>query len=352
MASILKRTSSAGETSYLVQVRLRGSPPQNATFQRLTDAKKWAASIESAIREGRHFKTSEAKRHTLADLFDRYVEQIAPRKKNARNDERHLQHFKKDIGRYLLSDVSSSLINEARDRLRDGKRADSTVNRYMVTLSHCFTVAVNEWEWLQENPCRKIRKLKEPRGRTRFLSRDEIDLLLEACRRKKSTDLYDAVVLSLSTGARQGEIWQLRWEQVDFARQVITLTETKNNEIRLLPLTGIAFESLAERSRFRRIESSYVFPQGKDPSKPIDLKDPWEAALKEAGITDFHWHDLRHTAASYLAMNGASLAEIAEVLGHKTLAMVKRYAHLSQAHTAKVVESMNKSMFKELKRVC
>ncbi len=351
MAAIRKRTNSDGEIAFHTQVRLRGYPTQTASFERLTDAKRWAASTESAIREGRHFKTAESKRHSLADLIDRYLEQIAPQKRNHKNDIRHLLYFKKKIGHVLLSDLTTAIIVEARDSLRDGTRSDSTVNRYMVSFSHPCTIAANEWEWLQDNPCRKIKKLKEPRGKNRFLSEDELQRLLDVTRSKRNPDLYHSIVLSLSTGARQAEIMGMEWKQVDFRRQVITLYETKNNEIRLLPLSGLALECLQERVRTRRIDTELVFPQAKNPQNRTVLRLPFEAALKEAGIESFRWHDLRHTAASYLAMNGASLAEIAEVLGHKTLSMVKRYAHLSQAHTASVLEKMNRAMFKELSRV-
>ena len=102
---------------------------------------------------------------------------------------------------------------------------------------------------------------------------------------------------------------------------------------------------MEERTKIRRIDTDLVFP-GRRRNRPIDLRTPFETAVKRAGIEDFRWHDLRHSAASYLAMNGATLAEIAEVLGHKTLAMVKRYAHLSQAHTARVVEAMNVKIFR------
>ncbi len=123
--------------------------------------------------------------------------------------------------------------------------------------------------------------------------------------------------------------------QVDFARRAITVLETKNGEIRSLPLVGHAFDLMEERAKVRRIDTDLVFP-GRKKNRPVDLRTPFETAVKRAGIEDFRWHDLRHSAASYLAMNGATLAEIAEVLGHKTLAMVKRYSHLSQAHTTRV----------------
>ena len=214
----------------------------------------------------------------------------------------------------------------------------------------------------------KVAKPKKPRGRVRFLSEDETGphgevipgertRLLEACRESDSPDLYAAVVLSLATGARQQEILGLTWPQVDFTRRVATLYDTKNGEVRNLPLAGLALELLKERSRVRRTDSNLVFPgrfksrqpgQRLDeapPRRPVNLRSSFDAALRRAGIEDFHWHDLRHSTASYLAMNGASLAEIAEVLGHKTLNMVKRYAHLSEAHTSRVVEAMNRRIF-------
>jgi len=92
---------------------------------------------------------------------------------------------------------------------------------------------------------------------------------------------------------------------------------------------------------------AYVFP-GRSGASPVNLWDAWRYALRRAGIEDFRFHDLLYSAASHLAMNGASLAEIAEVLGHKTLSMVKRYAYLSEQHTARVVERMKRAIFGEV----
>ena len=172
---------------------------------------------------------------------------------------------------------------------------------------------------------RKVSKLKEPRGRVRFLSDDERTRLLKACKQSSNTDLYPAVVLSLATGARQKEIMGLRWLDVDMQRCMITLHDTKNGERRASPLHGHVLELVRERSRVRRIDTDLLFPSPKNPQQPIDLRRPWENALAQAGIEDFRWHDLRHSAASYLAMNGATLSEIASAIGHKTLQMVKRY---------------------------
>jgi site-specific recombinase XerD len=110
-------------------------------------------------------------------------------------------------------------------------------------------------------------------------------------------------------------------------------------------LSGHGLELLKEHGKIRRIDTPLLFPSKAIPSQPIDLRKAFENATKAANIDNFKWHDLRHCTASYLAMNGASLAEIAEVLGHKTLSMVKRYSHLSDSHVSNVVASMNNKIF-------
>lgn len=369
MANINKRAASDGTIRYQARVRLKGYPEQAATFERLTDAKRWVQNTEAAIREGRHFKTSEAKRHTLAEMIDRYLRDVMPTKpKSAKDQTRQVEWWKARLGSYTLADITPALLAEYRDKLASGMlddgsmtreikqangktktlpvepRSPSTVLRYLAALSHAFTIGVKEWGWVESNPVMKVTKPKQPQGRVRFLSDEEREALLREVQASNHPDLYLAVVLALSTGARQMELMSLRWDQVDLKRKVITLYETKNGEIRALPLVHHAYELMQERAKVRRIDTNLVFP-GAKPDKPILLRAPFEKALERAGILNFHWHDLRHSCASYLAMNGASLAEIAEVLGHKTLQMVKRYAHLSHAHTSKVVERMNQRIF-------
>jgi integrase len=138
----------------------------------------------------------------------------------------------------------------------------------------------------------------------------------------------------------------LRWPDVDLKRGTLTFQQTKNGERRTVPLTGPALALMQQHARVRRIDTVLVFPN-KTGKRPVGIREAWEYAVKRADVADFRFHDLRHTFASYLAMNGASLLEIAEVLGHKTLAMVKRYAHLSEAHTRGVVERMNRAVFGE-----
>lgn len=352
MALIEKRMTDDGKISYRVRIRIKGSPQESATFARLTDAKKWVQSIESAIRENRHFKVTEAKRHTLSELIDRYCVNVLPNKKSAKTQFQQLNWWKTKIGSRPLSDITPSLIAEYRDELgreitiRGKPPSPATVVRYMAALSHAFTIAVKEWGWMEDSPMRKVTKPREPRGRVRFLSDEERIRLLESCKESSSPYLYPVVVLALSTGMRSGEIMGLTWDNVDLNRGRAILHETKNGERRAVALKGHALELLKELGKVRRIDSNLLFPAKETKTtKPIDLRKPWEAAVQKTELHDFRFHDLRHSAASYLAMNGASLAEIAEVLGHKTLQMVKRYAHLSEGHTARVVESMNQKIF-------
>lgn len=363
MANIECRKDTNGFDRYRVKVRLRGHPPASGSFKRLTDAKRWAQSTEAAIREGRYFKTTEAKRHTLGDLVERYITEVLPTKpKNASNSKQHLLWWQTKLGAYALADVTPALVVKCRNDLlatttrRGTKMANATVVRYMASLSHAFSLAMKDWQWIDDSPLRKVSKPKEPRGRERFLSDDERHALLQACKASASRFLHIVVVLALSTGMRRGEIMALRWPQVDIPRGRILLLETKNDTSRAVPLTGLALTMVGDLAKVRRIDTDLVFYGDVHPKansktgakidiKPVDLTKPWTTALRKAELENFRFHDLRHSAASYLAMNGATTIEIAAVLGHKTLQMVKRYSHLANSHTSSVVTAMNEKIF-------
>jgi integrase len=363
MANIESRRANDGTITHRVKVRLKGHKPASATFARLTDARRWAQSTEAAIREGRYFKAPEAQRHTVTDLVDRYVEEILAHKpKNASNTQRHLEWWKAQIGSTLLSDLSAATITEHKNKLlatqtrRKTLMSPATVVRHMAALSHALNIAIRDWEWLDDSPMRKVTKPRQPRGRERFLSDDERKRLLAVCRQSGSEHLYTVVVVALSTGMRRGEIMGLRWGMIDVALQQIRLHATKNDTSRSVPLVGHAMELLQRMRPAGCSDDDLVFPGTSRKHstisstvpvelKPVDIKKPWSTAVKKADLSDFRFHDLRHSAASYLAMNGASTVEIAAVLGHKTLAMVKRYSHLGQSHTRGVVQAMNDKIF-------
>jgi integrase len=254
-----------------------------------------------------------------------------------------LTWWNQQLGHVRLDQLTPARLTACRDLLAQ-TRAPATTNRYLAVLSHAFTVAVQEWGWLEASPMRGVRRLREPRGRVRVLSDEERLRLLEACHGSHNRCLYPVVLLAVSTGARKMEILSLRWPDVDLKRGVLTFHETKNKERRSVPLTGKALPLMQHHARIRRIDTPLVFPRA-DGLKPSDLRYAFRQALREAGIIDFRFHDLRHSTASYLAMQGASLVEIAEVLGHRTLQMTKRYTHLTEAHTRHIVERMTAAMF-------
>lgn len=331
MAYIQKREHSNGHITYRARIRINGMPDKSATFTSRNQAKIWAQKMEADIRQGRYFPKQESKERTFGEFIDRYIEKELPKKPKSLNKQTsQLLWWKKYLGAYFLCHISPSMLAELRDQLlsettyRGKLRSSSTVNRYLAALSQALTIAVKEWGWLKENPFLKISRLRESKGRERYLEKEEITCLLKACRQSKSPYLYGIVIFALGTGARRGEILNLKWEDVDFVRSTATFCDTKNGETRTVPLSRSVLECLEQERKHRLILSPKVFPC-------IEIRTAWENAVEKADLKQLRFHDLRHTAASHLAMNGASTLEIAAILGHKTLSMVKRYSHLALA---------------------
>lgn len=358
MATIEKRVDSTGCTTYRVKVRVKGYSPETASFQRRTDAKHWASNIESAMREGRHFNKPESRVRTLSESIERYQKEALPNLKDQSSRTYHLAWWANEIGFKVLGDIRASTISECREKLRQSPsdfgrhkgqiRSETTVNRYLASLSALLSIAVREWDWLESNPCKNVKRGKEPRGRVRFLSDKERIDLLEGCENSKLLELKIIVLLAMTTGARRGEIMNLRWRHMDLKSNKMTLVETKNGDTRSVPLVNPALKEIQYWTKIRSIdEDSYVFPGRTDitRNKPIDFDKAWREALFISGVTDFRFHDLRHTAASYLAMNGAGIREIGDILGHKSLAMVQRYSHLCDDHKRATVERMATAVF-------
>jgi integrase len=191
-----------------------------------------------------------------------------------------------------------------------------------------------------------VSKPKESRGRVRYLDNDECKRLLVSCRASGSEALYLIVVLALTTGMRRGEILGLRWDDIDLERACLTLHVTKNGDRRCVPLVDRTLELFKQRRTGPQQDGQLVFP-GRG-GKPLEIGRSWNSAVKRAGVDDFRFHDLRHTAASYLAMQGSSSLELAELLGHKTLQMVKRYTHLSTAHARASLIKLDAIVFREM----
>lgn len=371
MATFQKRKNDDGTQGYRVMIRLKGHPQASATFARLTDAREWAAKTEADMKAGRWF--GAARRKTFADLLEKYKVAAAPNLKTWADVERRLGYWRDKFGSDLLENITPDRIAECRDELLakpktygSGKRSGADVNRTIAALSAAMTHAVKVLHWIGHNPCERVTKPKEAGARVRFLSDEELPRLLEAVRKSDHPDLLPAVLLALTTGARRGEIMGLRWSQIDFKGRTITLNhgETKNGTGRALPLVGEVAELLQARAKVRRIGDDRVFPPAEGCTRPLNLREPWKAALVAAGIdvrpatrsgrgkqsapdamtSDFRWHDLRHTAASYLTMAGVSAIEIARVLGHKTLAMSLRYSHLAPGRVTELGDKLAERM--------
>lgn len=333
MATIRRRERKKG-TVWQVQVRLAGHEHVSKTFESREEAVSWARRMEGQIESRRDKPRSE---RDLGEAIGRYLDTVEPHKaESTRHSRKHrFEWWYKHHGTKLLSELTPDVIAEARDHLDQRGLSPATVNRYLTALSAVMRYAAEDWGWIDANPVSKVRRLPEGQGRVRYLEQGEIKTLLEECR-KEGHELHLLVLMALATGMRRGELLSITWDQVDLQRRLIVLPDTKTGERRGIPISGALLEAI--RDYPRRLDSDLLFPSCET---WWALRQPWEEALARAKIEDFRFHDLRHTTASHLAMNGATPHEIADVLGHKTLAMVRRYSHLSPDHVAGVVESLS-----------
>ncbi len=213
MATIRKRPGKRG-VRWQAIVRIGGHPTQRETFSTKTAAQSWARTTETAIVDGRRFPNREAKRRTVRDLLERYKTSEIPKKGDTDNPTRQADFWINRLGDLRLFQLSPAVIVEVRDELAI-KRSAATVNRYLALLSHACTTAVREWEWMESNPLQRVKRLKEPAGRVRFLDDDERGRLLSAVKASDYPHLYVITLIALTTGARRGEIFSLRWRDID-----------------------------------------------------------------------------------------------------------------------------------------
>lgn len=288
------------------------------------------------------------------DVIDLYMSEYAGRD-SARIHR--LAWWKAQVGAIALQDLSDDHVHAALEALANrearyyaGKDADgqaihkakrkalspASINRYAAALGAVITWAIRRRVAPKGyvHPCRSIERRPENNERVRYLSDDERARLLEACRRAKWPRLYVLVMLALTTGARKGELLALRWRDVDFERGVALCGRSKNGDAKALPLVPVVVEALKP---FTGKPDALVFPSARNPEKAFTFEPQWAQALGEAKVSRFRFHDLRHSCASMLAASGATLLEIADVLGHRQLQMAKRYSHLTTGHKAALV---------------
>lgn len=348
MATIEKRRTKDG-FKYRARVRVEGNLIRTATFSSKTLAREWAVKTENELRNQKHIPDLNARNHTVGDLINEYITHMDERGlSSAKTIKFQLKEWQKFIGHIQLYSLGPTVITHALNQIAKIKyggrtKSPATLNRYLAALSCALSYGVKSLGWIDINPVSRVEHKRENRGRVRYLSDVERERLLDAAKESRNKSLYTIIILAISTGARRMELLSLKWSDVDLKSGWAVLEHTKNGEMRGVPITGPAL-GLMRNLYNNRKSDVWVFPNENN-SGPCDIKRSWNTAVKRAGLSDFRFHDLRHTCASYLAMNGATPNEIAAVLGHKTLSMVRRYAHLSDAHKSSVVASMNAKIF-------
>jgi integrase len=329
MPSYTKRKNSDGTTAVLAQVRVRPFKADNKTFANMDDARAWAEPRQRELKKLRREGNSQKNltTFTLAQLIELHLADPETQALNTLEGRKQLLGWwSKELGGEKILELGIHKVRAARDRLCQG-RQPATVNRHI----SAFRTA---WNWARGSGYIPVEKvfwpkltLREPSGRVRFLNDSELTAVLAAAE-KYAVWMHAAVVTSLATGLRQGELLRLEWKDVDFDKQTVVVLISKNKKRRLVHLPTPAIESL-KKLRHDRIGRQLIFvrPDG----EPVDssfLYYHWDVLRTQVGLIDFRWHDLRHSTASYLAQNGATLLEISGVLGHSSPAMTQRYAHL------------------------
>lgn len=295
---------------------------------------------------------------TLKELLEKYEENYKDQASYTNSKCHFIENFKEYFGEDTRLDnikyveLETYRNHQKRKPTKSGSvRSVATINREMVCLHHIFEKAT-EWDMGERNPFSRGKSLlvKENNKRVRFLTEKEIQKLLPEC----SKHLRAIVICALNTGMRKSEILSLEWSQV--RNGFIYLEKTKNNEARQIPVNGVleALFSELKKAQGLGVRNVFTFAKGEhkiradEPVKerkgpaPLpemikNVRTAFAGALNRAGIVDCRFHDLRHTFASRMVMRGAGLKDIQELLGHKSMTMVLRYAHLTQEHKTAAV---------------
>lgn len=278
----------------------------------------------------------------LSEFIDKtYMVWAKTNKKSWHDDELICKAIKAHFKGKRLADISPMDVERFKKVRRetptrhDEPRSAATVNRELTILSRVLALAVDAGH-INENPCRRVRRFKEDNARVRFLSDDEDARLLKQIGEREP--LRSVVIFALNTGLRRGEIFSLRWSEVDWSRNFIHVTNTKTGRSRIVPLNERTHAVLQQRQQKSQCE--FVFVSRRTGTRLRNLRNGFGKACEDAKVTNFHFHDLRHTFASRLADAGVDAFTIAELLGHSTLEMTKRYTHATDERKARAVAAL------------
>jgi integrase len=325
MSSIIKTKNQKG-FSYRVYIRRKGLKAITKTFPTRGLAIEFAIKGEADKRLQLAYGGQSAKT-VFTELVEDYLNNDY-KGKQPKKQKSMLSYWVDLLSDRRIVDITKRDISQGIKNLPK-QLSNATKNRYKAV----FSYACSEYD-LPDSPVRHIRSLPENNARTRFLSNDERSSLFKACRSSQWQKLYLIVLMAITTGARRGELLNLKWGDLDLDKQTAYVLTSKNGEPKVLPLTNSVIKEL---EKFSLNNSSLIFASEIKPDKPYFFYKQWKRVREEAELIDFRFHDLRHTTASYLAQNGATLLEIADVLGHKQIEVTKRYAHLCIGHKSSLI---------------
>jgi integrase len=335
-----KVTGKTGKISWQIFHRTPEGKGVGKRFRTKKEADDYLAKVAVAKRENRYHDVFEVKketRTTFNQLADRYAENFK-NQKCFRSKDQAIRVLRAEFGDKRLGQLTYMEIETWRNRRKatptnrpERVRADGSVNFDLAVLRHMLNKAV-QWGFLETSPFQKGEQLsyKLNNARTRFLTEIEIEALLGEC----PTHLKPIVETAILSGMRLEELLSLKWEQI--RNKQIYLTETKYSKPRQIPINGRLAEVFREVRHGNQLKSPYVFCNSRG-RRYKEIRKPFHGACRRAGIEDFKFHDLRHTFASHLIMQGAGLAAVGKLLGHADIKMTMRYSHLSQAHLQETV---------------
>ena len=299
-----------------------------------TKAKEIYQRDRAAALEGRYENPKKAVSPRLSefvvDYFDYYAANHRP--KSTRRHRTSWGSVGPVLGNKKLSDIKPIDIERYRRKRQQDGRSDVTINRELSFLRNLFNMAI-KWDRATTNPVREVKFAKEDNGRIRFLTRDEEERLLAACKKP----LKPVVVTAIHTGFRVSELLSLTWSDVDFERRRVQVRAAyaKNGESRSIPMNEVLTGTLEAI----RISDGAVF-RNRTGAPYRCIRTAFENAVKRAEIDDFTFHDLRHTFASRLVMAGVDLPTVKQLMGHKDIEMTLRYSHLSDDHVQRAVDAL------------
>ena len=282
-------------------------------------AEKVLASKVVAIFEGRFFPDKKAPSLTMREFLKKFWDLHARYRKSTLSY--YMRALEKEFGEYRLDEITVPMIRKYLNVVRE-RASIATANRHHTTMQSIFSRAKEWGDFSGDNPFTHIKKEREPAHRLRYLEKDEIPRLLEACEPR----IRPVVLTAIHTGMRRGEILGLAWENLDLQRGIIYVLQSKSGKPREIPITPVLREALLALGP-KQSGSVFNVPE-------ITLARAYARAMRKAGLVHARFHDLRHTFASHFIMKTQDLPALQRLLGHSTPLMTQRYAHLSDGHQA------------------